>query len=240
MAKLCKHLKHNTPESPQWVGTQEVVETNVLVSCYVDHLENNHTCKLIYQYTTNIFNILLSLVYRLIGDNQLDDWQRIEHSNGSNVPGGESVPRSHHHLDKFNSWIMVSLSDMLHKTGNKFFWVWPRPKTWFCLLRLFSPKVDLVFLAENPLVFASQVGDTEKLLQQRKDKEGRHFCAALRRWDGIYLHTFQPRERSHRHMSATQLQPIVNSNYWLCSLGKWKQTLVRTMFLSESMSSNVS
>lgn len=51
MAKLCRHLKYNTPESPQWVGAQEVVEANVLVSCYVDHLENNHAFKLIYQHT---------------------------------------------------------------------------------------------------------------------------------------------------------------------------------------------
>lgn len=36
-------LKHNTPESPQWVSAQEVVEANVLVSCYVDHLENNQS-----------------------------------------------------------------------------------------------------------------------------------------------------------------------------------------------------
>lgn len=92
MAKLCRRLKYNTPESPQWVGAQEVVEANVLVSCYVDHLENNQSWFTNTQ--QNIFKIILSLVYRLIGDNQLDDWQRVEHSNGSNVPGGGSGPKS--------------------------------------------------------------------------------------------------------------------------------------------------
>lgn len=40
------------------------------------------------------------------------------------------------------------------------------------LLSLSSPEVDLVFLAQNPLVFASQVGDAEELLGRRKDGEG--------------------------------------------------------------------
>lgn len=44
----------------------------------------------------------------------------------------------------------------------KLFWAGPGPTA----SRLFSPEVDLVFLAENPLVFAGQVGDAEKLLQQ--------------------------------------------------------------------------
>lgn len=50
-AKMCRHLKHNSPESPQWVGTQEVVEANVLVSCHIDHLENNHGVRLMQQHT---------------------------------------------------------------------------------------------------------------------------------------------------------------------------------------------
>lgn len=36
-----------------------------------------------------------------------------------------------------------------------------------------SPEVDLIFLAEDPLVFASQVRHTQKFLQKRKDIIGR-------------------------------------------------------------------
>lgn len=119
-------------------------------------------------------------VYRLIGDDQLDDRQRVEHRDGSDVPGGGRIPHSQNHSDRFTtsgyssnySYESPHLSDMLSScvTAQKCELVL-LGLTW----SLSSPEVDLVFLAENPLVFASQVRHTQELLQQRKGKEGGRF-----------------------------------------------------------------
>lgn len=80
------------------MGAQEVVEADVLVSCDIDHLKHREP---VYHQTADVyllhflthFNYILyitiyfSSAYRLVGDDQLDDRQCVEHSNSSNVPG---------------------------------------------------------------------------------------------------------------------------------------------------------
>lgn len=118
--KLCRRLKSNRPESPQGVSTQKVVEANVLVSGHVDHLENKRVFELIC--LKNTVKIMSSLRYRLIGDNQLDDRQRVEHSDGGDVPGGGGEFTQTHHIrsgTQLHSRTTSSLSDtlLLHITA---------------------------------------------------------------------------------------------------------------------------
>lgn len=82
------------------MGAQEVVEADVLVSCDIDHLKNREP---VYRQNADVFLLRLSThfnyilyitvhfssAYRLIGDDQLDDRQCVEHSNSGNVPGGK-------------------------------------------------------------------------------------------------------------------------------------------------------
>lgn len=42
---------------------------------------------------------------------------------------------------------------------------------WMVVHIVSSPEVDLIFLAEDPLVFASQVGHAEKFLQQGQQQK---------------------------------------------------------------------
>lgn len=78
------------------MGTQEVVEADVLVSCYIDHLGNRDVFRS-ETTQTHFFSVgcykwrRVSSAYRLVGDDQLDDRQGVEHSDGSNVPGEKTV-----------------------------------------------------------------------------------------------------------------------------------------------------
>lgn len=82
------------------MGTQEVVEADVLVSCYIDHLRNRDAFRSEVTHPhsstqTHFFSIgsqaYASSAYRLVGDDQLDDRQSVEHGDGSNVPGEKTV-----------------------------------------------------------------------------------------------------------------------------------------------------
>lgn len=78
----------DTPQSSQRVGAQEVVVANVLVSCDIDHLRTREE---VFLKTSSCSVLMLTadycLFYRLVGDDQLDDRQGVEHSDGGDVPG---------------------------------------------------------------------------------------------------------------------------------------------------------
>lgn len=65
-----------------------------------------------------MFETTGQLVYRLIGDDQLDDRQRVEHRDGSDVPGGgEGFPHSQSHSDTFTTHLTPGMSHHISQTA---------------------------------------------------------------------------------------------------------------------------